>query len=106
MEDALAAVRILSQQIQQQQQAAKSAQKVVDLETARYETGVDPYIDVVTAQSDAAGRPADAGDTAHQAMTASVQLIEALGGGWDSTQLPTPEQVSKKLGDGEIPVQR
>ena len=41
-----------------------------------------------------------------QEMTASVQLIEALGGGWDSTQLATPEAVSKKLGAGEIPVQR
>ena len=50
VEDALAAERILSRQIGQQQQAAQSAQKVLDLETARYETGVDPYIDVVTAQ--------------------------------------------------------
>jgi len=31
-----------------------------------------------------------------QSMTASVQLIEALGGGWDVSQLPTPAQVSEK----------
>jgi NodT family efflux transporter outer membrane factor (OMF) lipoprotein len=106
VEDALAAVRILSRQIEQQQQAAQSAQKVVELETARYETGVDPYIDVVTAQTTLLGDRQTLATLHTQVMTASVQLIEALGGGWDSTQLATPEQVSKKLGDGEIEIQR
>jgi outer membrane protein TolC len=106
VEDALAAVRILARQIEQQQQAAQSAQKVVDLETARYETGVDPYIDVVTAQMTLLADRQTLATLHTQVMTASVQLIEALGGGWDSTQLATPEQVSKKLADGEIPVQR
>jgi hypothetical protein len=35
-------------------------------------------------------------------MTASVQLIEALGGGWDVSQLPSPSQVSKKVTKSEI----
>jgi hypothetical protein len=39
-------------------------------------------------------------------MTASVGLIEALGGGWDSTQLPTPAEVSKKLTAAETQIQR
>jgi NodT family efflux transporter outer membrane factor (OMF) lipoprotein len=106
VEDALAAVRILSQQIQQQEQALKSAQQVVDLEMARYETGVDPYIDVVTAQN---GLLADRQTltTLHtQVMTASVQLVEALGGGWDSTQLPTPQQVTTKITPAEAAIQR
>jgi NodT family efflux transporter outer membrane factor (OMF) lipoprotein len=106
VEDALAAERILSQQIVQQQQAAQSAQKVLDLETARYETGVDPYIDVVTAQMTLLADRQTLATLHTQEMTASVQLIEALGGGWDSTQLATPEQVSKKLGAGEITIQR
>jgi NodT family efflux transporter outer membrane factor (OMF) lipoprotein len=106
VEDALAAERILAQQIVQQQMAAQSAQKVLDLETARYETGVDPYIDVVTAQTTLLADRQTLATLHTQVMTASVQLIEALGGGWDSTQLATPEQVSKKLTDGEIPVQR
>jgi hypothetical protein len=29
-------------------------------------------------------------------MVAAVSLIEALGGGWDRSQLPTASQVSKK----------
>jgi NodT family efflux transporter outer membrane factor (OMF) lipoprotein len=106
VEDALAAERILSRQIGQQEQAAQSAQKVLDLETARYETGVDPYIDVVTAQGTLLADRQSLATLHTQEMTASVQLIEALGGGWDSTQLATPEQVSKKLGAGEIEIQR
>jgi outer membrane protein TolC len=37
-----------------------------------------------------------------QEMTNSVQLIEALGGGWDTTQLPTPAEVSKKMTRAQI----
>jgi NodT family efflux transporter outer membrane factor (OMF) lipoprotein len=106
VEDALAAVRILSRQIEQQQQAAQSAQKVLDLETARYEMGVDPYIDVVTAQTTLLADRQTLATLHTQVMTASVQLIEALGGGWDSTQLATPEEVSKKLGTAEITIQK
>jgi len=106
VEDALAVERILSQQIAQQQLAAQTAQRVVDLETARYETGVDPYIDVVIAQGTLVADRQTLTTLHTQEMTASVQLIEALGGGWDSTQLPTPEQVSQKMTPGEITVQR
>jgi len=106
VEDYLAAVRILSQQIGQQQQAVETAQQFVDLETARYETGVDPYIDVVTAQNTLLGDRQTLTMLHTQVMTASVQLVEALGGGWDSTQLPTPQQVSKKLTPAETTIQR
>jgi NodT family efflux transporter outer membrane factor (OMF) lipoprotein len=105
VEDALAAERILSRQIAQQQQAAKSAQRVLDLETARYETGVDPYIDVVIAQATLLADRQSLATLHTQEMTASVQLIEALGGGWDSTQLTTQEQISKKLTPEEITIQ-
>ena len=69
---------------------------MVDLETARYETGVDPYIDVVTAQNELLVERQTLATLHTQAMTASVQLIEALGGGWDSTQLPTPQEVTRR----------
>jgi NodT family efflux transporter outer membrane factor (OMF) lipoprotein len=106
VEDSLAAVRILSRQIEQQQLAAQSAQHFVDLETARYETGVDPYINVVTAQTTLLADRQTLATLHTEVMTASVQLIEALGGGWDSTQLATPEQVTKKLTAGDITIQR
>ena len=106
VEDSLAAVRILSQQIQQQQLAAQSAQQFVDLEMARYETGVDPYINVVTAQTTLLSDQQTLASLNTQVMTSSVQLIEALGGGWDSSQLPTPAQVSQRLTKAETTIQK
>ena len=97
VEDNLAAVRILSQQIQQQQLAQASAQEFVELEVARFQTGIDPFINVVTAQATLLQDRQTLATLRVQQMTASVQLIEALGGGWDMSQLPTPAQVSRKL---------
>ena len=106
VEDSLAAVRILSQQIQQEQEAVQSAELFLKLETARYETGIDPYIDVVTAQTTLLSDQQTLTSIRIQQMTSSVQLIEALGGGWDRSQLPTPAQVSKKLTKDETTIQR
>jgi NodT family efflux transporter outer membrane factor (OMF) lipoprotein len=106
VEDYLASVRIVSQQVQQQQAAAASAQRFVDLETTRYQTGIDPYIDVVTAQNTLLSDRQSLATTHTQQMTASVQLIIALGGGWDSTQLPTPAQASQRLTSSETAIQR
>lgn len=98
VEDYLSAVRILSQQIQEQQAAVDSAKKYVALETGRYDTGIDPYVDLVTAQTTLLSDQQSLASLHIQQMTASVQLIEALGGGWDKSQLPTPQQVSAKTG--------
>jgi NodT family efflux transporter outer membrane factor (OMF) lipoprotein len=106
VEDYLAAERILSQQLVQQQAAADSAQRFVDLEVSRYQLGIDPYIDVVTAQTTLLTDQQQVASLHTQVMTASVQLIEALGGGWDNTQLPTPAQVSAKMTPGETTIQR
>ena len=106
VEDSLAAVRILSQQIQQQQLAEKSAQEFVDLEMERYQTGIDPYVNVVTAQTTLLTDQQTLATLHVEEMTASVQLIAALGGGWDTSQLPTPAVVSKKLTKSETTIQK
>jgi NodT family efflux transporter outer membrane factor (OMF) lipoprotein len=106
VEDALSSVRILSQQLIRQQQAETSAQEFVTLEMARYQTGIDPYVDVVTAQTTLLTDRQSVASLRVQEMTASVQLIEALGGGWDRSQLPTPAQVSEKLTKAETTIQR
>jgi len=106
VEDGLASVRILSEQIQQVQSATQSAQRFVDLETSRYQTGIDPYIDVVTAQTTLLSDQQTLASLRTSAMASSVELIEALGGGWDTTQLPTPAQVSQKLTDAETTIQK
>jgi NodT family efflux transporter outer membrane factor (OMF) lipoprotein len=105
VEDALAAVRILSQQIRRQQEAVDSSQTFLRLESGRYDTGIDPYIDVVTAQTTLLSNQQSLAVLEVQEMTASVQLIEALGGGWDRTQLPTPAQVTQKPARSETAIQ-
>ena len=97
VEDNIAALRILSRQYQQQQAAAASAQKAVELELSRYETGVDPYLNVVQAQTTLLTDQSALVTLKTQQMTASVQLIQALGGGWNVTDLPSPSQVSVRL---------
>jgi NodT family efflux transporter outer membrane factor (OMF) lipoprotein len=106
VEDSLASVRILSQQILKQEQAVKSSEEVLKLETARYETGIDPYLDVVTAQTTLLTNQQTLATLHVSEMTASVQLIEALGGGWDRSQLPTPADVSKKLDKADTTIQK
>ena len=106
VEDSLAAVRILSKQIQQQIQAEQSAERYLELAKARYYTGVDTYLNVLVAQTTLLSDQETLASLRTQAMTASVQLIEALGGGWDRSQLPTPAQVSEKVTKSAIESQK
>ena len=94
--DAVAAMRILTEQIQQQHKAVDSAKIALDLEKRRYETGIDPYINVVTEQNALLSAQLILAQIEILRMTTSVSLIEALGGGWDSSQLPSPQQVTAK----------
>ncbi|MGB9075542.1 MAG: efflux transporter outer membrane subunit [Terracidiphilus sp.] len=96
VEDALAATRIYSQQILREQEAVKSSQEFLDLETQRYNSGVDPYVDVVTAQTTLLGDQVTLNSLQVQDMLSAVQLVQALGGGWDRSQLPALSQVSAK----------
>jgi len=93
VEDNLAAVRILSQDIQQQDAAVQSAQRSLHEATVRFEAGVDPYLNVITAQTVVLNDQQMAVNFRMQEMVASVQLIKALGGGWDVAQLPAPSQL-------------
>jgi NodT family efflux transporter outer membrane factor (OMF) lipoprotein len=105
VEDSLAAVRILSQQIQRQQEAVDSSQTFLRLELGRYENGIDPYIDVVVAQTTLLANRQSLTNLQVEQMTASVQLIESLGGGWDRSQLPTSVQVTQKPSKSETTMQ-
>lgn len=100
VEDYLAATRILSQQVLKQQEAVDSAQTYLKLEMGRYETGLDPYLNVMLAQTTLLSAQQTLATLHMQEMTASIELIQALGGGWDSGQLPTPKQVSEKAPKG------
>jgi len=96
VEDGLAEVRILSKEIQQEQQAVDSAQTYLKLEQARYDTGVDPYLDVLIAQTTVLADQQTLNGLQVQQMVYAVALVEALGGGWDRSQLPDTRQVTQK----------
>src|SRR6202030_1905327 len=106
VEDGLAQVRILSKQLIQQRQAEQSAQEFLKLEMGRYQTGIDPYVDVVTAQTTLLTDQQAVITVRIQEMTGAVALIKALGGGWDSSQLPTPSEVGKTPSRVETAIQR
>jgi NodT family efflux transporter outer membrane factor (OMF) lipoprotein len=106
VEDSLAEVRILSKEIQQQQEAVKSAQTQLTLEEARYETGIDPYVDVLIAQTTVLANMQTLNNIQVQQMTSAVALVQALGGGWDSSQLPTPTQVTQRPARSETTIEQ
>jgi outer membrane protein TolC len=87
------------------QQAVASAETYLKLELARYETGIDPYLDVVIAQTTLLNNQQALINSQMAQMTACVQLIAALGGGWDKSQLPTPAQVAEKPTKAESVIQ-
>jgi NodT family efflux transporter outer membrane factor (OMF) lipoprotein len=97
VEDAMSATRIYSQQILQQEQAVKAAQQFLDLEMERYRMGLDPFVTVVVAQTALLNNQTELNTLQVQEMLSSVQLVEALGGGWDRSQLPTPSQLAEKV---------
>jgi NodT family efflux transporter outer membrane factor (OMF) lipoprotein len=106
VEDGLAEVRILSKEIEQEQQAVDSARTFLKLEQARYETGVDPYLDVLIAQTTVLADQQTLNGLQVQQMTYAVALVEALGGGWDRSQLPTPKQVTQKPDKSETAIEQ
>ncbi len=95
-EDYLAAIRLLGRQRSEQQDAIVAAQRYYNLANVRYQTGVDTFLNVFTAQTSLLTNQQTAVNLQVQQMTSSVQLIEALGGGWDTTQLPTEKMVAHK----------
>jgi len=106
VEDGLSSTRNYSQQILAVQEAVKSAQQFLDLETERYNSGVDPYIDVVQAQTTLLGDQQQLNSLQVEEMMSAVQLVQALGGGWDRSQLPTPAQVSAKVPKSDYQLQQ
>lgn len=93
VEDNLAALRILSQVIEQQDAAVDAATRSLQEAEVRYKAGVDPYLNVIVAQMVLLNDQQAAVNFRMQEMVASVQLIKALGGGWDSTQIPSPKEI-------------
>ena len=95
-EDSLVSIRVLGQERREQQEVIQAAQRYYDLANVRYRTGVDTFLNVFTAQTSLLTNQQTAVSLRIQQMTSSVQLIEAVGGGWDTGQLPTEKVVASK----------
>jgi NodT family efflux transporter outer membrane factor (OMF) lipoprotein len=103
VEDNLAALRILDQEAQTQNVAVTAAQKSLELSITRYKGGVTSYLEVTVAQSAALSDEVTAVNILGRRMVAAVQLIEALGGGWDSSSLPQHPECCGKLVSEKTP---
>jgi NodT family efflux transporter outer membrane factor (OMF) lipoprotein len=90
VEDQLAALRIVADALDQQRTAVAMAERSYAVEKARYASGLDPYITLMTQQIALLSAHETLLSLEIQQMTASVILIQALGGGWDARELPSP----------------
>ena len=95
VEDNLAALRILAQEAGEEHTAVISSQRYLKLALTRYQTGVDSYLNVITAQNSVLTNRETEVSIQLREMTSSVLLVVALGGGWNE-QLPTPKDLIAK----------
>ena len=89
VEDQLAALRILEQQAAAEAVAVRSAQQAVTIALNEYRAGTAAYTAVITAQTTALNDEVILLQIQQSRLIASVALIEALGGGWDTSRLPS-----------------
>jgi NodT family efflux transporter outer membrane factor (OMF) lipoprotein len=89
VEDDLANLRYLAEEAGQEQEAVVASQQALDLEILRYRAGTDSYLNVITTQTIALGDQQTAITILQRRMTAAVDLVKALGGGWDASTLPS-----------------
>ena len=96
VEDNLSALRILEQEAATAAQAVASSERALAVSTAQYKAGTTSYLTVITEQAIALNSERTAVELLTRRLTASVLLVQALGGGWDVSQLPTTKDVQTK----------
>ncbi|MBV8405513.1 MAG: TolC family protein, partial [Gammaproteobacteria bacterium] len=100
VEDELATLRILEQQVEVQEETVKFADLAVQLTLNQYRAGTVAYTSVVTAQAVALGDAQTLLTIRQNRLVASVALIQALGGGWDAASIGTPRGTAATLAGG------
>jgi outer membrane protein TolC len=83
-------LRVLKDESSVQQRAVAAATRSLTVSTNRYTGGVTTYLEVIIAQTAQLSNEETEASIVTRQFTSSVGLITALGGGWDTTQLPTP----------------
>jgi NodT family efflux transporter outer membrane factor (OMF) lipoprotein len=95
VEDNLASLRILSQELAEQHRAAVASQRAVELALVRFKNGVDSYVNVITTQNAfLASRESELQVQLRQ-LSASVSLIDNLGGGWSRSEWRDTERLAE-----------
>jgi len=96
VEDNLAALRILESEADVQERAVKAAQRSVSLTTSQYRAGTVSYLNVITTQTIALADEVTAVQILGRRMTATILLVQALGGGWNAGELPSAAAVTER----------
>ena len=94
VEDNLAALRILEQEAAKVQETIDATNRALTVSTAQYRAGTTTYLTVITEQAALLNAQDIATELLTRRLTASVLLIQALGGGWDTTKLPATKDLS------------
>jgi len=97
VEDELSALRILAQQAAAEDIAVASSREAERIFTNQYKAGTVAYTSVVVAQTAALANAETAVNIRQSRLLASVALIQALGGGWDSAQLPSRDRIESDV---------
>jgi NodT family efflux transporter outer membrane factor (OMF) lipoprotein len=87
VEDNLSLLADLGTALQQQRDAAAAAERALSLALTQYKQGAIGYLDVVTAQTAALDAEVSSIQIQTRQLSANVQLIHAVGGGWSADQL-------------------
>lgn len=95
VEDNLASLAALDRVIADQDGAVSAAARSLSEARVRYSSGLDPYLNVLTAQTLLLSYRQSALNYRAQRMTASVLLVKSLGGGWQSASLPAPRDTAR-----------
>lgn len=104
VEDDLAALRILSQELLQAHQATVAAKRAVELTIVLYRNGVDGYPAVIVAQNAFLSARETELQIQLRELTASVTLINDLGGGWSTAGWNQTERLAQHPADaGSLP---
>lgn len=99
VEDDLSTLRVLEEQAAAYDQAVRAAQETVDISTSRYREGLANYLEVITADEQLLTNQRIADQVLEQRLLTTIQLIQALGGGWEDSTIykagaPLPGQSS------------
>jgi len=89
VEDSLAALRVLENEAAAEDKAIKAAQDALNISTYQYKAGTVDYLTVITEQAILLSDQVQAVNILTRRMTASVLLVEALGGGWNASTIPS-----------------